>query len=58
MDHLMLMTNANMDAVRTHQATWANQIKDAMNVNGGDLDNATEADYIMHFLTFGWKVWQ
>jgi hypothetical protein len=28
----------------------------AMNVNGGDIENATTSDYVMHFLTFGWKV--
>jgi solute carrier family 8 (sodium/calcium exchanger) len=27
-----------------------------MNVNGGDIENATTSDYVMHFLTFGWKV--
>ena len=27
-----------------------------MNVNGGDTANATTGDYIMHFLTFGFKV--
>ncbi|KAI8500976.1 hypothetical protein Bbelb_210710 [Branchiostoma belcheri] len=30
--------------------------RDAMNVNGGDVENATTMDYVMHFLTFGWKV--
>ena len=29
-----------------------------MNVNGGDIDNASAADYVMHFLTFGFKVWK
>ena len=29
---------------------------DAMNVNGGDIENATTSDYVMHFLTFGFKV--
>jgi solute carrier family 8 (sodium/calcium exchanger) len=29
---------------------------DAMNVNGGDIENASTADYVMHFLTFGFKV--
>ncbi|XP_065342506.1 uncharacterized protein LOC135941143 [Cloeon dipterum] len=41
--------------MRTHQDTWACQMRDAMNVNGGDLENATNIDYLMHFLTFGWK---
>ncbi len=27
-----------------------------MNVNGGDVENATAGDYVMHFLTFGFKV--
>jgi len=36
--------------------TWGEQFREAMNVNGGDLDNATTFAYVMHFLTFGWKV--
>ncbi|KAG8224886.1 hypothetical protein J437_LFUL004627 [Ladona fulva] len=56
MGRLMVLTNANMEAIRIHRDTWASQIKDAMNVNGGDLENATWGDYLMHFLTFGWKV--
>ena len=32
------------------------QLKDAMNVNGGDVENATTGDYVMHFLTFGFKI--
>ncbi|XP_071449593.1 sodium/calcium exchanger 1-like isoform X2 [Hetaerina americana] len=56
MGHLMSLTNANMEAIRVHRDTWASQIKDSMNVNGGDLENATWGDYLMHFLTFGWKV--
>ena len=27
-----------------------------MVVNGGDVENATLGDYVMHFLTFGFKV--
>merc|ERR1712218_46729 len=29
---------------------------DAMVVNGGDIESASTADYIMHFLTFGFKL--
>merc|ERR1712066_996368 len=36
--------------------TWAQQIKDAMVVNGGDIESASTADYVMHFLTFGFKL--
>ena len=56
MTRLLLMTNANVDGMRVHNETWAQQIKDAMVVNGGDVENATAGDYVMHFLTFGFKV--
>ena len=50
------MTNANLDMLGLHKATWGQQFSEAMNVNGGEIDSATVADYIMHFFTFGWKV--
>ena len=56
MSKLMLMTNANVDEMRVHNETWAQQFKDAMVVNGGDVENATTGDYVMHLLTFGFKV--
>ncbi|GIY84988.1 hypothetical protein CEXT_375451 [Caerostris extrusa] len=28
----------------------------ALTVNGGDIENATTMDYVLHFLTFGWKL--
>ncbi|XP_075224296.1 sodium/calcium exchanger Calx-like isoform X1 [Lycorma delicatula] len=56
MDRLMVMTNANLDKIRIHSSTWCQQIKDAMVVNGGDLENATTVDYVLHFLSFFWKV--
>ena len=37
-------------------SSWVGQFRDAMNVNGGDIENATFVDYILHFITFGWKV--
>ncbi|KAG0431661.1 hypothetical protein HPB47_021601 [Ixodes persulcatus] len=55
-NRLMLMTNTNVDKLRLHSETWVEQMKDAMNVNGGDIESATAVDYVMHFLTFGWKV--
>uniref|UniRef100_A0A224YZS6 Solute carrier family 8 (Sodium/calcium exchanger) n=1 Tax=Rhipicephalus zambeziensis TaxID=60191 RepID=A0A224YZS6_9ACAR len=55
-NRLMLMTNTNVDKLRLHSADWMGQIKDAMNVNGGDIENAETVDYVMHFITFGWKV--
>ena len=56
MSKLMLMTNANVDEMRVHNETWAQQFKDAMVVNGGDIENASFGDYVMHLLTFGFKV--
>nr|CAH0106807.1 unnamed protein product [Daphnia galeata] len=56
MSRLSEMTSANVDAMDVHHNDWTSQIKDAMNVNGGDIENATTSDYVMHFLTFGWKL--
>ena len=55
---MLVLTNTNVDDMRVHNETWAQQLKDAMNVNGGDIENASAADYVMHFLTFGFKVWK
>lgn len=56
MTRVLMMTNANVDAMRVEKETWVEQIKDAMNVNGGDLEGATWGDYLLHFCTFGWKI--
>ncbi|XP_076074474.1 sodium/calcium exchanger 2-like isoform X1 [Mytilus galloprovincialis] len=50
------LTNANLDSLRMSYTSWGKQFQDAMNVNGGDVENATFIDYILHFFTFGWKV--
>ncbi|XP_067672018.1 sodium/calcium exchanger 2-like [Haliotis asinina] len=50
------LTNANLDSLKVSTTTWGQQFEEAMNVNGGDVENATVFDYIMHFLTFGFKV--
>merc|ERR1719346_447529 len=56
LNRMLLMTNANVDSMKVHHETWAQQLKDAMNVNGGDVENASAGDYVMHFLTFGFKI--
>ncbi|CAB4054749.1 SLC8A [Lepeophtheirus salmonis] len=56
MSKMMTMTSYNVDGMRVHNETWAQQFKDAMNVNGGDIEGATLIDYIMHFMTFGFKI--
>ncbi len=35
---------------------WREQFIHAANVNGGDSDDASAIDYIIHVLTFGWKL--
>lgn len=52
----MVLTKTNIDAIRVHRSTWSQQIKDALTVNGGDVENATNIDYLLHFISFGWKV--
>lgn len=56
LNRLSELTSANVDSLQVHHESWLSQIKDAMNVNGGDVANASTSDYVMHFLTFGWKV--
>ena len=51
------LTNANLDALRLQRATWGAKFVEAMNVNGGDVEHASVFDYVMHFFTFGWKVY-
>ena len=41
LNKMLLMTNANVDSMKVHHETWAQQLKDAMNVNGGDVENAS-----------------
>jgi len=56
MTKILLSTNANMDRMRVHNETWAQQFKDAMLVNGGDIENASIGDYVMHLLNFPFKL--
>ena len=44
---LMNLTNANIHAVEIQRQTWGEQIKEALTVNGGDVENATNMDYVM-----------
>lgn len=53
---LVDLTNMNVDSLRVDNITYGDQFRNAMNVNGGDLESATNMDYVMHFCTFAWKV--
>ena len=54
--NMLEMTNANLSDMCLYQSSWSQQMKNAMTVNGGELDTATPADYVMHFCTFGLKI--
>lgn len=52
----MALTGANLDAMKVHTETWAEQFKEAMSVKGGDIEHAQFWDYVLHFFSFFWKV--
>lgn len=56
MQRMMVMTSNNIKSMEVHKETWGEQLQQALTVNGGDVESATSFDYVMHFLTFGWKV--
>ena len=56
LDKIVRLTKRNLDRLRLGSDTYAEQFREAMNVNDGDLKNANALDFCMHFLTFGFKV--
>ena len=36
--------------------SWKQQFEEALSVNGGELEEAETMDFVLHFVTFGWKV--
>ena len=56
-DRVVHMAHLNLDKFALGSETWGQQFKEAMNVNGGDVDGASVMDYVMHFVTFVWKVY-
>lgn len=55
-DRVVSLTHLNLARLQLGSSSWGSQFREAMTVNGGDVENATAMDYIMHFLTFAWKV--
>ncbi|XP_076456318.1 sodium/calcium exchanger Calx-like [Babylonia areolata] len=49
-------TQHNLQDLQLDGSSWGQQFYAAMNVNGGDIDSATKLDYVLHFVTFFWKV--
>jgi len=56
MNRMANMVIADLDAISVVNKGWGEQFKEAMNVNGGDVESAKMIDYIMHFFAFPWKV--
>ena len=52
----MAKTHLTLNKFKLGSQSWRDQFAQAMSVNGGDLEGATAGDYVMHFLTFGFKV--
>ncbi|CAF4621678.1 unnamed protein product [Rotaria sp. Silwood1] len=50
------LVQVDMDKLSVTKTSWGQQFRDAMNVNGGDLETAKVGHYIGHALAFFWKV--
>ena len=55
-DNMIALTNKQLEELSLYQTSYIKQIKDAMLINGGNLEHAKFSDYAMHFLTFGLKM--
>ena len=55
-NRVVSLANFNLRRLDLGSETWGAQFREAMSVNGGDVENATTLDYVMHFFTFAWKV--
>jgi hypothetical protein len=41
-NRLTYAVNINVDAMRVEKITWSDQFRNALNVNGGDVENASQ----------------
>jgi solute carrier family 8 (sodium/calcium exchanger) len=46
----------NPDYLVALKQSWADQFRQAANVNEGDVEGATAFNYFMHCLSFPWKI--
>ena len=49
-------THINLTKFKIGQSSWLDLIRENLNVNGGDTENANAIDYVMHCMTFTFKV--
>merc|ERR1719232_330517 len=50
------LTSVNLDKLVIGKESWKQQFTEALSVNGGNVEDAEAIDFVLHFLTFGWKV--
>ncbi|CAF1276099.1 unnamed protein product [Rotaria sordida] len=50
------LVQVDMDRLSVTKTTWGQKFREAMNVNGGDIETAKVGHYIGHTLAFFWKV--
>ncbi|CAF1399080.1 unnamed protein product [Rotaria sordida] len=50
------LVQGDIDKLSVTKTTWGQQFREAMNVNGGDIETAKLSHYIGHSLSFFWKV--
>lgn len=55
-DRIVSLANQNVSKFKLGAQTWREQFVTAMNVNGGNIADATIMDFVMHVITFPWKV--
>ncbi|XP_071815402.1 sodium/calcium exchanger 2-like isoform X3 [Apostichopus japonicus] len=55
LDRVVAITHINIDRLRIGNSSYADQFRDALNVNGGDVENSTTIDYVLHFITIYFK---
>jgi len=57
MEEVVAMMDAEMGKYQVGSSSWAQQFNEAMNMGGDDDEGTPElADYVLHFLSFYWKV--
>jgi len=56
MQDVVEMMDAEMGKYQVGTSSWGDQFHDAMNMGSDDPDEVEFMDYLMHFLSFYWKV--
>jgi len=55
-NEVALLMKAQLDKLSLTTDSWGQQFDEAMNIQGEEGEDPALMDYVMHVLTFGWKV--